>query len=89
MRKRVLKAPASWIKAFAVQLPEQFGIELWDAARWRLNSSTRHLWDHAFVQSLATRRPSAVTQRSRELLLQVLRRSGNLRDLVIKPLRRC
>ena len=86
LRKRVLKAPVSWIEALAVQLPEQFGIELLDAARWRLDSFIRHLWDHAFVQSLATRRPSAVTQRSRELLLHVQRRSRNLRDLVIETL---
>ena len=86
MRKHVLKAPASWIEAFSVQLPEQFGVELLDAARWRLDSFTRHLWDEAFVQSLVTRRPSAVTQRSRKLLLHVQRRSGNLHDLVLETL---
>ena len=56
LRKRVLEAPPSWIEALAVQLPEQFGIELWDAARWRLQPFIRHQWDQAFVQSLATRR---------------------------------
>ncbi len=86
LRKRVLKAPVSWIEALAVQLPEQFGIELLDAARWRLDPFTRDLWDQAFVQSLATRRPSAVTQRARELLSHVQRRSGNLRGLVIETL---
>ena len=86
LRKRVLKAPVSWIEALAVQLPEQFGIELLDAARWRLDPFTRHLWDHAFVQSLATRRPSAVTQRSRELLSDVQHRSGNMRKLVLETL---
>ena len=86
LRKRVLEAPASWIEAFSVQLPEQFGIELLDAARWRLDSFTRPPWERAFVQSVATRRPSAVTQRSRELLSQVQRRSRNLRNLVIETL---
>ena len=69
LRKHVLEAPPSWIEALAVQLPEQFGIELLDAARWRLRPSIRHQWDQAFVQSLATRRPSAVTQRSRAFAL--------------------
>ena len=86
LRKHVLKAPASWIEALAVQLPEQFGIELLDAARWRLKPSTRHRWDRAFVQSVATRRPSAVTQRSRELLSDVQHRSGNLHQLILETL---
>ena len=39
LRERVLDAPASWVEAFAVLVPERFGIELIDAANWRLDSS--------------------------------------------------
>ena len=86
LRKRVLKAPAGWIEALAVQIPERFNVELLDAARWRLNSFTRHQWGQAFVRSIGARRPSAVTTRSRELLSQVQHRNTDLIDLVLKTI---
>ena len=83
LRNRILKAPPGWIEALSVQLPEQFNIELLDAARWHLRSYTRYQWDEAFVQSISVRRPSAVTERTRELLRHVQRRSG-LNELVLE-----
>ena len=86
LRKRVLKAPAAWVEALAVLVPERFGMELLDAANWRLDSSTRHRWDRAFVQSISARRPSAVTTRTRELLSLVSRRSRQMHELVLDTL---
>ncbi len=83
LRNRVLKVPPGWIEALSVQLPERFNIELLDAARWHLRSYTRYQWDEAFVQSISVRRPSAVTERTREVLSQVHRRSG-LNELVLE-----
>ena len=86
LRKQVLKAPAGWIEALAVQMPERFNVELLDAARWRLNSFTRHQWDRAFVRSIATREPSSVTKRSRELLREIQQRSPDLSGLVLETM---
>ena len=86
LRKQLRKASAGWIEALAVQIPERFNVELLDAARWRMNSFTRRQWDRAFVQSIAVRRPSAVTQRSRELLRGVQQRSPDLRELVLETM---
>lgn len=83
LRIRILKAPAGRIEALSVQLPEQFNIELLDAARWHLNSSRRDQWGDAFVRSISTRRPSAVTERTCELLRQVQTRF-RLNDLVLE-----
>ena len=83
LRNRILKAPPGWIEALSVQLPEQFNIELLDAARWDLEQNNRYQWDEAFVQSISTRRPSAVSERTRELLRHVQRRS-RLNELVLE-----
>ena len=86
LRKRVLRAPAAWAEALAVLVPERFGIELLDATNWRLDSPTRRRWEQAFVQSVSTRRPSAVTSRTRELLSLVARRSRGLSEIVLDTL---
>ena len=86
LRRQVLKAPAGWIEALAVQIPEQFNIELLDAAGWRLDSFTRRRWNKAFAKSVSTRRPSAVTDRTRVLLSRVARRSRELNGLVRETL---
>ena len=75
LRIRIMKAPAGWIEALSVQLPERFNIELLEAARWHLKSYVRYQWDDAFVRSISVRRPSAVTNRTRNVLRQVLQRS--------------
>ena len=86
LRWRVLKAPAGWIEALAVLIPERFDIELLDAATWRLNSFTRRQWNRAFVKSVATRRPSAVTEQTRVLLSRISRQSRELNALVRETL---
>ena len=86
LRKRVLKAPAAWVEALAVLVPERFGMELLDAANWRLDSSTRRQWELAFGRSISTRRPGAVTARTREMLSMMSRRSRQMRDLVLDAL---
>ena len=88
LRKRSMQAPAGWIEALAVQIPERFGIELLDVVQWQSDFPRRRWWDGAFVKSIATRRPSAVTDRSRELLREVQRRSGSkdLFELVLETI---
>ena len=86
LRKQVLEAPAGWIEALAVQIPERFNIELLDAASWRLDSFTRDQWNRAFVKSVATRQPSAVTERTRALLSRIARQSWELDELVRETL---
>ena len=86
LRRQVLKAPPGWIEALAVQIPERFNIELLDAAGWRLDSFTWRRWNRGFVNSVATRRPSAVTDRTRVLLSRVARRSRELNGLVRETL---
>ena len=86
LRRQVLKAPAGWVEALAVQIPERFNVELLDAASWRLDSFTRRRWNVAFVNSVATRRASAVTDRTRVLLSRVARRSRELNGLVHETL---
>ena len=67
-----------------MQVPEQFGVELLDAAQWTLDSGRRSQWDEAFVRSIATRQPSTVTERSREILREVQQRSSELGGLVLE-----
>ena len=86
LRKRVLKAPAGWVDALSVLVPERFGMELRDAASWRLGPHTRQRWDRAFVQSISVRRPAAVTARTRELLTLAARRSPGSHELVLDAL---
>ena len=82
LRQTILDAPPNWVEALAVLVPERFGIELEDATRWNLDDYHRYVWDSALVNSVALRRPSAVTQRTRELLGEAQRRSPDLRDFV-------
>ena len=86
LRARLLEAPVGWIEALAVQMPERFGVELLDASDWPLDSFVRDQWDRAFVRSIASRRPAAVTQRSHDLLAKVLQRSPNLFALVLETI---
>ncbi|MXX38720.1 MAG: ATP-binding protein [Gemmatimonadetes bacterium] len=86
LRKRLLEAPAGWIEALAVQMPEQFGVELLDAVQLPLDSPQSYRWDKAFVQSIATRRPDAVTERTCELLGEVQQRSPELEELVFETI---
>ena len=83
---QLLEAPAGWIEALAVLIPEQFNVELLDAAQWQLDSRTRYVWDRAFVRSISVRRPDAVTKRSRALLSQVESRTRELSELVLETL---
>ena len=86
LRKGLLEAPAGWIEALAVQMPERFGVELLDATEWHFDSFRRRQWDRAFGRSIAARRPSAVTQRSRELLREVHQRSPELFELLLETI---
>ena len=62
----LLNAPLSWIEALAVLVPERFGIEVLDIAAWGLDAHRR--WTLALIKSIGVRRPSAVTERTIELL---------------------
>ena len=86
LRKRFEEAPVGWIEALSVQMPEQFGVELLEAAEWRLGSFRHRQWEEAFVRSIAARRPSAVTLRTRELLGKVWKQSPNLSELVLETI---
>ena len=86
LRKRLLEAPAGWTEALAVQMPEQFGVELLDAAPWQLDSFKRRQWNEAFVRSIAARRPNAVTERTRRLLEEIQHRSPELKELVLETM---
>ena len=86
LRKRLSEAPAGWVEALAVLLPERFGVELLDAVQWQLDSFRRRQWDEAFIRSIATRRPNAVTERTHELLSQVQHRNRDLNKLVLETI---
>ena len=76
LRKQIQEAPAGWIEALSVLMPERFGVELLDASRWYFKPDDQARFDRAFVQSVTARQPSAVTGRSRRLLRTIKRRSG-------------
>ena len=40
--EQILKAPAGWLEALAVLIPEQFSVELLDAAEWQLEPFERY-----------------------------------------------
>lgn len=86
LRQTMVKAPAGWIEALSVLLPERLGVELLDAAVWRLKKYRRESWDRALVKSIATRQPEAVTDRSRELVSRAQRRSRRMSDEVLDAL---
>ena len=82
LHRTILDAPPNWIEALTVLVPERFGIELQDAGEWDPDSYIRHLWDSALVTSVALRRPSAVTERTRELLGDAQCRSWGPQDFL-------
>ncbi len=86
LREAFLKAPAGWIEALSVLLPERLGVELLDAANWRLRGYRREIWDRALVTSIATRKPEAITGRSRELVKRAQGRSRGLGEEVLDAL---
>lgn len=86
LRSAVMAAPAGWIEALSVVLPERFNLELLDAANWRLKVLRRHMWDRALIRSITSRRPDAVTHRSQELLGAAQRRSPELSEAVLGAL---
>ena len=86
LRRRLEKAPVGWIEALSVQTPEQFGVELLEAAKWSLDSFRRRQWEEAFVRSIAARRRSAVAPRTRELLGKVWKQSPNLSELILETI---
>lgn len=61
-------APAGWVEALSVRVPELFGVELLDLADWRLDGFTGPRWDRAFIQSVASRRADAVSATTMERL---------------------
>lgn len=71
LHRTLLDAPPNWIEALAVLVPERFGIELLDTADWNINSRHRRVWDSALMRSVCVRLPSAVTERTIELLADV------------------
>lgn len=86
LRATLLKAPAGWVEALAVLVPERFGIELLDAANWRLDERQRQRWLRAHVRSAMTRRPAAVGPATRKWLQKAERESGYLQDEVFTML---
>ncbi len=86
LRETFLKAPAGWIEALSVLLPERLGVELFDASNWRLAKSKRAVWDRALMKSIASRQPTAITDRSRELVGRAQQRSRGMREEVLDVL---
>ena len=86
LHQTILDAPPNWIEALAVLVPERFGIELQDAAQWDLDRYNRHVWDYALVTSVAVRRPSAVKERTSELLAEVQDRIWDSQNLMLETL---
>jgi hypothetical protein len=86
LRATLLSAPAGWIEALAVLVPERFGIELLDAANWRLGHAQRRRWLRAHVRSALSRRPGAVTAATRKWLQKAERESRYLQDEVFEML---
>ena len=74
LRQTILDALPNWLEALAVLVPERFGIELQDAVQWEHDLYIQQSWDTAFVESITIRQPSATTERTRELLAEVLDR---------------
>lgn len=83
LRQRIQAAPAGWIEALAQQVPERFGIELYDAARWTLDEFGIQVWDRALARSVVARRPEAVSDRSLELLVRANERNWGETDYVL------
>jgi len=86
LRGKIRNAPAGWIEALSVELPEKFGLELLDAMRWRLDDPRRWTWDRALVRSIVSRNPEMVSDRSRQLLVQAQKRTPRVREDVLEGL---
>ena len=86
LHQTLLDAPPSWIEALAVLVPERFGIELLDIADWDLDSRHRREWASALIKSVSVRRPSAVTERTVELLTDARKLHMDLEDPILKIL---
>ena len=84
LRQTILDAPPNWTEAMAVLVPERFGIEFQDAAQWDLDGYNSRVWDSALVASVTVRRPTAVTERTRELLAEAQQRNWGLQDSVLE-----
>jgi len=80
LREKIRSAPAGWIEALSVLVPERLGIELLDAANWRFKRYRRERWERALIRSIVTRRPATMSDRARELATAAERRSRYLGD---------
>jgi hypothetical protein len=78
LRAQVSEARTGIIEALAVLLPERFGVELLDAARWNLQGHRAARWHRATLESIASRRDDAATPRTAELLRDISGRSRAL-----------
>ena len=83
LNDRLADAPAGWIEALAVIIPERFGVEALDAIPDDSPAAGSKLWEDAFVQSLVARRPRAVTARTIEQLNRIHRESPRLRAKIL------
>ncbi|HEX5929530.1 MAG TPA: hypothetical protein VFY48_09060 [Solirubrobacterales bacterium] len=86
LRRQLYAAPVGWIEALSIQVPERFGVELYDLTEWRHPARRMRSWDRALVSSIAARDPMAITQRTRDLLQRAQKRSHDLREQVLDAL---
>jgi hypothetical protein len=86
LRARIRKAPAGWIEALSVLISERFGVELLDAANWRLDSFARNVWEEALLESIGARKSTAVTQRGVALALEFQTHSHRLSEQLLELL---
>ena len=84
LRQTLMDAPPNWIEALSVLVPERFGIELLDAADWDLDPYARREWTYALMKSICIRRPSAVTERTSELLADAREPDPYLEDPMLE-----
>jgi hypothetical protein len=84
LREKIYSAPAGWIEALSVLVPERLGIELLDATNWRLRDYRRQRWERALIRSVVTRRPETMSDRAWELIAAAERKSRYLRDEVFE-----
>ena len=81
---RLTDAPAGWIEALSVLIPEHFELEFLDLAPQSLVDSSRGQWEQAFIRSITMRRGSAATPRTRELLDDIIQLSPELEELALE-----
>ncbi len=86
LRQKLYAAPAGWIEALSVLVPERLGMELLDATNWRFMGHQRERWERALVRSLVTRRPESISARARDLVAVAERKSMYLSDGVFEAL---